>query len=203
MKPQLKTITWSDFDQTELCYSPQEKYGYFSGTILDILKDARIPNEDKIWAFTREGIMGNKTLRLFAVRCARQAQHLIKDQKSVNALDVAERYANGLATDAELAAATAAVWTAARDARRWAADRVAAMDARRWAAERAAEMAAAWASAGKAWQTAGEAAKSASREASREASRDAAWAAWAAAWDAAWKTQVQIAIDLINEFYEV
>ena len=190
MKPQLKTITWSDFDQTELCYSPQEKYGYFSGTILDILKDARIPNEDKIWAFTREGIMGNKTLRLFAVRCARQAQHLIKDQKSVNALDVAERYANGLATDAELAAATAAVWTAARDARRW-------------AAERAAEMAAAWASAGKAWQTAGEAAKSASREASREASRDAAWAAWAAAWDAAWKTQVQIAIDLINEFYEV
>ena len=32
-------------------------------------------------------------------------QHLVTDQRSIDALDVAERYANGEATDAELAAA--------------------------------------------------------------------------------------------------
>ena len=134
MKPQLKTLTWSDFDQHDPCYSPQEKYGDFTGTILDLLKDERIPNIDKIWAFTRKGIMDDKTLRLFAVRCARLAQHLMKDQRSINALDVAERYANGLATAEEL-----------------------------------------------------------------EIARVEAWAAV----EAAWEKQVQIAIDLINEFYEV
>jgi len=43
--------------------------------------------------------------RLFAVWCARQVQHLITDQRSLDALDVAERFANGEATDSELAAA--------------------------------------------------------------------------------------------------
>ena len=40
--------------------------------------------------------------RLFAVWCARQVQHLMKDPGSVAALDVAERYARGEATDKEL-----------------------------------------------------------------------------------------------------
>jgi hypothetical protein len=40
--------------------------------------------------------------RLFAVWCARQVQHLMKDPRSVAALDVAERYARGEATDKEL-----------------------------------------------------------------------------------------------------
>jgi hypothetical protein len=177
MKPQLKTLTWSDFDQHEPCYSPQERYGDFSGTILDILKDERIPYQDKSWAFTRKGIMDDKTLRLFAVKCARQVQHLMKDQRSINALDVAERYANGLANDEELAAAREAAWEAAWEAR--AAAREAAWEAA-WAA-RAAAREAAWEAA---WEAAGE-------------------AAWDAAWDAARENQVQIAIELINEFYEV
>lgn len=57
----------------------------------------------------------NKTWRLFAVWCARQVQHLMTDQRSFDALDVAERHAHGLATDEELAAARAAAWDA-RDA---------------------------------------------------------------------------------------
>jgi hypothetical protein len=40
--------------------------------------------------------------RLFAVRCARRVQHLMTDPRSIKALDVAERHANGQATDAEL-----------------------------------------------------------------------------------------------------
>ena len=58
----------------------------------------------------------DKTWRLFAVWCARRVQHLITDQRSINALDVAERHAHGLATDAELAAAREAAWGAAWDA---------------------------------------------------------------------------------------
>ena len=46
--------------------------------------------------------------RLYAVWCGRQVQHLMTDQRSIDALDVAERYANGNATDDELRAAWAA-----------------------------------------------------------------------------------------------
>lgn len=54
----------------------------------------------------------NNLWRLYAVWCARQVNHLMKDQRSIDALDVAERHARGLATEAELAAA----WDAARAA---------------------------------------------------------------------------------------
>ena len=46
-----------------------------------------------------------KEKRLLAVSFARRVQHLMKDPRSVAALDVAERHANGEATDEELAAA--------------------------------------------------------------------------------------------------
>lgn len=44
-------------------------------------------------------------LRLFAVWCARRAQHLITDEHYLNALNVAERHAKGDATDEELESA--------------------------------------------------------------------------------------------------
>ena len=59
-----------------------------------------LPEHDSLWRF-------------YAVWCARQVKHLMTDQRSIAALDVAERYANGLATDAELAAARAAARAAA------------------------------------------------------------------------------------------
>ena len=58
-----------------------------------------VPEYDWVW-------------RLYAVWCARQVQRLITDPRSLNALDVAERHANGQATDGELSAA----WAAAREA---------------------------------------------------------------------------------------
>jgi len=54
--------------------------------------------------------------RLFAVWCARQVQHLMKDERSINALNVAENFANGLAAQEELSTAWAAEWAAAMDA---------------------------------------------------------------------------------------
>lgn len=68
--------------------------------------------------------------RLFAVWCARQVAHLMTDPRSIAAMDVAERHADGDATDAELdaawAAARAAAWAAA-----WAAASDAASDAQK------------------------------------------------------------------------
>lgn len=61
-----------------------------------------VPEHDREW-------------RLYAVWCARQVQHLMTDPRSVAALDVAERFANGDASQAELTAAWDATWVA-RDA---------------------------------------------------------------------------------------
>jgi hypothetical protein len=63
-----------------------------------------------VWIATRHGVLTDKELRLFAVFCAREALALIPspDPRSVEAVNVAERHANGQATDAELAAAARA-----------------------------------------------------------------------------------------------
>ena len=121
---------------------------------------------DALWAL--RAVDGyDREIRLFAVWCARQVQHLMTDERSINALDVAERFANGEATSNELTrawAAAAAAW-AAGGAAAWAAGAAAA-----WAARAAGG--AAWAAGGAAAWAAGAA---------------AAWAAWAAggaAWDA-------------------
>ncbi|MFN8757610.1 MAG: hypothetical protein ACK5XA_02270, partial [Tagaea sp.] len=91
--------------------------------------------DDALWCL--RAVTGHdREIRLYAVWCARQVQHLMTDPRSLAALDVAERHAKGLATDDELAAA----WTAA-GAAAWAAAG-AAWDA--WDAARAAARAAAW-----------------------------------------------------------
>lgn len=96
--------------------------------------------------------------RLYAVWCARQVQDLMKDERSIAALDVAERHANGQATDEELHAA----WNAALDA----------ADEAVWDAAWAAR--AAGAAASDEWDSALDAARAARP----------ARAKWAATWDA-------------------
>ena len=71
--------------------------------------------DDALWCL--RAVDGHqREMRLFAVDCARAVQHLMTDPRSVAALAVAERHANGDATNAELSAAWAAAWGAARDA---------------------------------------------------------------------------------------
>jgi len=89
--------------------------------------------DDALWCCRAEPERAREW-RLYAVWCARRVQHLRADPRSIAALDVAERYAQGEATDAELtaawAAARAAAWAAAGDAA-WAAARAATRDAQR------------------------------------------------------------------------
>ena len=93
--------------------------------------------DDALWCL-RAVYDHDKEIRLFAVWCARQVQHLMTDQRSVPALDVAERFANGDATKEELDAAWAASGSAARAASGSAA-RAAAWSAARAAARAAQE----------------------------------------------------------------
>ena len=122
--------------------------------------------DDALWCL-RAVPNCDREARLYAVWCARQVQRLMTDPRSIVALDVAERHANGDATDAELAAAEAAAWAAARAAAgdAWAAARAvrAAAGAAAWAAAGAAAGAAAWA-AGAAARAAGAAAEAAQRD---------------------------------------
>lgn len=85
--------------------------------------------DDAIWALKSIDV---PEVRLFAVRCVRQIQHLLTDERSLHALDVSEAYAVGEATKEELSVARDAAWDAA-----WGAARDAALDAA-WGAARAA-----------------------------------------------------------------
>ena len=60
--------------------------------------------DDALWCLRAEP-QHDRLWRAVAVRCARQVQHLMTDQRSIAALDVAERHAHGNATDAERDAA--------------------------------------------------------------------------------------------------
>ena len=141
-----------------------------------------------IWIATRDGVLTDKELRLFAVFCARQVQHLLTDERSRQAIDVAERFAYGNATQEELAAASDAASDAASfaasDAARAAsyaasdAARAAARYAARYAARAASD--AARAAASFAARAASYAASDAARAAASFAARAASYAASAA-----------------------
>jgi hypothetical protein len=108
--------------------------------------------DDALWCLRSvEGCEGE--IRLYAVWCAWRVWHLMNDPRSVAALNVAERYARGEASDEELSAAAwaaeEAMWEAAtaEEAAAWAASTAA------WAAAAAAEEAApaSWAASTAAW----------------------------------------------------
>jgi len=65
--------------------------------------------KDILWLLLRNEFISDKDLRLFACWCAREAFKLVKnpDERSINAINVAERFANGLATIEELRVANA------------------------------------------------------------------------------------------------
>lgn len=137
----LKRFTIDDIRNLGPCYDPARHLPEdWSGTALDILKHNSIPAHDALWVVCRESILDSRTLRLFAVWCARQVQHLMTDKRSIAALDVAERYARGEASKKELYAARAAASDAANDSIR--APAYAACSATRSSAEYAAYLAA-------------------------------------------------------------
>ena len=168
----LKVYTIADIRALNPCYDPSRYLPEdWIGTLLDGLRLEAVPARDRIWVAVR--FLDDRTNRLFAVACARKALALVEDPdpRCIETCDVAERYANGQATDLELATARAAI-EAARDAD-W--DDV--QDA-------------AW---GAAWGAAGAAAGAATRTAV-QAARDAVWAAN----EVDWAEQIELLIDIIS-----
>ena len=162
--------------------------------------------DETLWCLRAAPDDWMSNFRMYAIWCAKQVEHLMVDERSKNALVVAQNHALGLATDNELKAAARAAWAAAEDVAWDAAEDVAraaagaAGDAARAAAFEAAWDAAwdvAWAAA---WDDAAWAAGGAARDAARAAAWDAAAAAAAnaagAAGDAAWDAQKEMFIKM-------
>ena len=163
----MKTISNKIIRKFNPCYDPSE-------VVID--EDEELPvvewvqkyrnlvheKQDIIWLLCREDFMSDKDIRLFAVWCARKALKLIPepDERSVNACNIAEKFANGEATEEELnsawaaaeTAAWAVVWTSETTVNRTTANRAAAWAAV-WAAVNDAALAVVWATA---WAAAAE-----------------------------------------------
>ena len=142
--------------------------------------------DDALWCCRAEPQYA-KEWRLLMVAYARRVEHLSTDPAVKNAIDVAERYANGKATDEELNAARTAAWDAA-GAAAWAAAHDAASAAARAAAHDAASVASA----------ANAAAWAAARAAASVALLNAASAA-SAAWEDERKWQEQEFLRVVTE----
>jgi hypothetical protein len=101
--------------------------------------------DDALWCLRAvEGC--DREIRLYAVWCVRRVQHLMDGPRSIAVLDVAERYAHGEASDAELKAACSEAREAAQSVRAWSPAHLAAGSAA-WAAVQSA----AWAAAAASW----------------------------------------------------
>jgi len=156
------------------CFEPKDILSWINAELWevevggDVLKGDKKLCAQQIRFIRKIEAWNEKTARLFACWCVRQIWHLLADERSKNAVIVAEKYANGEATESELAAARAAARAAAGDDARaatWAAACAAARDDA-WAAT----WDAAWASAGDAaWASAGDASWIATRDAAGEA----------------------------------
>ena len=154
-----------------------------------------------IWTATRPGVFSESILRKLACRFVRETPiadgrtvwDLMEDDRSRNAVQVAEAYVDGNATKKELVATAAAAFdVAAVDAAAWAAEAAA------WAAE-----AAAWAAKATATADAASAAywaAAAAGAAADAASADAAYAARAAATAAAEAAQSRMIAEIGNPF---
>ena len=109
----VRTLQGAKFENEDYCRDSYIRSVYKEPiSILSILKSNGL--EDALWALRCvPGI--DRDARLFIVWCGRQVQHLMTDKRAIEALNIAERFAIGITTEDELAAARTAVrntaWT--------------------------------------------------------------------------------------------
>ena len=92
-----------------------EKYGEDTPVTFKQIYDSN-GYDDTLWCLRTVDEKLFPLWRHFACDAADDVRHLMIDDRSLNAIDVARRFADGLATEEELTAARAAAWDAARAA---------------------------------------------------------------------------------------
>ena len=113
-KSGLKYFDINDIRSWNPCYNPKKHLSEdFRGTVVTILKNENIPFEDRLWVVLRNDLISDRVMRLFAVWSYRQTLKFVKnqDKRSINAANIAEKYANGKLTKKELKAAERAAWS--------------------------------------------------------------------------------------------
>lgn len=141
----MKTFTIEELRSWGPCYDPVRYLPEgWSGTVMDVLNLKECPFQDRLWVIAHTGLVSEKLMRLFAVWSARQVQHLMTDPRSLAALDVAERFANGEVDESVLSAARSAARFATWSATWSAAGAAAAVV---WSVAAAAASATAWSAA--------------------------------------------------------
>lgn len=119
----MKTFTRADALSWRPCYGEDETLRIMDGlpaemTALDILRHEAATPEDRLWCVIRTGVLSERTLRMFAAWCAstsldaERAAGREPDVRSWHAVETAERYALGQATEDELRDARAAAYDA-------------------------------------------------------------------------------------------
>jgi hypothetical protein len=189
MKTQLLKLTPKQFCAETGACSEGAKFALCHKTMAQVWRAC--PHVDwLVWILNAiDAPQDEKACRLYMVWCARNTpladgrttSALLTDPRSLAALDVAERFARGDATEEERSAARSAAWSAAESAAESAA----------WSAAESAARSAAWSAA---WSAARSAAESAARSAAWSAAESdarsaARSAAWSAARSAAWSAQ--------------
>lgn len=161
------------------------------GTAVDLLKRDDIPFSDRLWCAMRTAVCSERLMRLAAVWFYRDTLNWVTnpDPQSIEAANIAERFANGEATLEELSAAESAAWSA----------RLAAWSVR---SERSAAESAAWSAIESAAKSAVWSAEAAAESAAWLAEASAAWsaesaAAWLAVRSAAQKRYADKLIEML------
>jgi len=109
--PTRKRLTKEDVRASRLHKEPYHLLpNTWTGTVLDILDRETLSAADRLWIVLHAQtsvIADKRLLRTFAIWCARQALSLLDnpDPCAAKACDMAERYANGQATEEELLSA--------------------------------------------------------------------------------------------------
>ena len=114
----MKVYTLDDIRALEPCYDPADALPEgWTGTLVDVLRLDAVPPADRVWFATK--VLDGRNNRLFAVWCARRILARVENPEPmvISAVDVAERYAKGQATDEELKAARDAAWPFTTDYR--------------------------------------------------------------------------------------